>query len=219
MLYHSRSIHSFSLHSTMLLHALPNTQGEWILGKQWLWVWHTPGSQAGGKEQRAIQVTSREKGSPGGTWIVRGALQSGGGGCQATWGCARFSVHLLPFPCRLTISSRFCASAPPNSACDRLWVAMVTTGTPILYVLTIPGSTSPGCGWVFLSLNSTPSWRGVGGHLFQTINLLLHPQQRRRGQSPKGQSLGRDPKIVYYEQTKGEGTSKHPFQIIISTVF
>lgn len=143
----------------------------------------------------------------------------GGGGCQATWGCARFSVHLLPFPCRLTISSRFCASAPPNSACDRLWVAMVTTGTPILYVLTIPGSTSPGCGWVFLSLNSTPSWRGVGGHLFQTINLLLHPQQRRRGQSPKGQSLGRDPKIVYYEQTKGEGTSKHPFQIIISTVF
>lgn len=96
MLYHSRSIHSFSLHSTMLLHALPNTQGEWILGKQWLWVWHTPRSQAGGKEQRAIQVTSREKGSPGGTWIVRGASQSGGGGLPGNLGLCSFLCPPAP---------------------------------------------------------------------------------------------------------------------------
>lgn len=46
--------------------------------------------------------------------------------CQVTWGCS----HLICQPASLslqTMSSRLCASAPPKSGCDRLWVTMVNS--------------------------------------------------------------------------------------------
>ena len=101
---------------------------------------------------------------------------------------------------------------------------MVTTGAPILYVLTIPGSVSPDRGWVFLSLHSTPPPhtplpQEVGSSLSNLIVCCFILSKEGGTVPEQTESLGRQPEILYYEQTKGQGTSKHPFQMTISALF
>lgn len=172
----------------MLLHALPNMQGAWILRKQRLRVWHTPGSRLGGKEQRAIQVNSRDKGSPVGAWIVGGGLQSRDQGLPGNLGL--WSLLCPPAPISLQtdyILEVLCFCSPKLSV--RQTLDCHGNNWNPNFICSYHSRVSITWLWwlVFLSLNSTPPWRGRGGSSISNRLSALHPQQER-GDSPKKDS-------------------------------
>lgn len=95
---------------------------------------------------------------------------------------------------------------------------MVTTWAPSLHVLTTPESASPDCGWVFLSLSPVPPPTKGWDHLFQTWLPAASLLSRGGGPSKK-ESLEKHPNIDCYDQTKGQGATRHPFQVTFYTIF